>query len=269
MTGIAQTPPEPYLGTRTPHVFLATLLGAALILTTVLRFLGADPVPDHPLSGAPVDGAVEPTLSLPSEASAAVWASSSPDRLLAGVADFEPALVGPLAVPRDGALTLRLSLTTDEPTSVSVTAARMRLNGAVRDGEQRTYEVLPGADGGALLPVPVSDLIGDGAGGIHRLTVSWNGAVLAEEHLALAAAQPTGVAVFDEPRTVRIDAGRHAGRRFDAGGSVTAKKVRRAGRGSNAEAVAYARFNGTAHVLVVDGRWARHWLPLGEGVRLR
>lgn len=269
MTGIAQTPPEPYVGTRTPHLFLATLLGAALILTTVLRFLGSEPAREYPLSGAPVDGAVEPTLMLPSEASAALWSSSSPDRLLAGVADFEPAIVGPLPVPRDAALTVRLSLTTADTTNVTVTAQRMRLNGAVRDGEARMYPVAPGADGSVVLAVPVSDLIGEAAGGIHRITVSWNGVVLAEEHLALAAAQPTGVAVFDEPRAVRIDAGRHVGRRFDEAGKVTGKKVRRAGRGTTAEAVAYARFDGTAHVLVVDGRWARHWLPLGDGVRLR
>ena len=270
MTGIAQTSSEPYVSGRTPHLFAVTLVGAALVLATLVRLFGAEPVPEYPLSGAPVDGAVEPTLTLPDEASASIQTAVAPGRTLAGVGDFDPAMVGPLPVPREGSLTVRVSLPIDEATVVGVTASRMRLNGAVRHGELSTYTVLPGADGAATVGAPVTDLIGDGGGGIYQVTVTWNGAVLAEEHLALAAEQPTGVAVFDEPRLVRITPGRHTAVRFDASGSVHAEKTRRIrGSGRTFEAIAYARFDGRAHVLIGDGRWARHWMPLGDGVRLR
>ena len=254
---------------RTPHLFVATLVGAALILTTIVRFLGAEPVPLHPLSGAPVDGPVEPTLMLPAEASASIQAGVAPTPVLAGVGDFEPAVVGPLPVPRDGSVTVRLSLPTAEETVIGVTAARLRLNGALREGELRTYPVTPGAEGDALVAAPVRELIGGADGGIYRVAVSWDGTVLAEAYLALAADQPTGIAVFDEPRRVRIDAGRHTGVRFDASGTEYKEKTRRTESRTNEPALAFARFDGAAHVLIADGRWARYWMPLGDGVRLR
>jgi len=269
MTGIAQTPPEPYISSRTPHLFAATLVGAVLILTTVVRFLGAESVREHPLSGAPVDGAVEPTLMLPAEATASIQAGAARSRVLAGVGDYEPAVVGPLPVPRNGTVRVHLSLPTGEATAIGVTASRMRLNGALGDGELQTYEVTPGADGGALVEAPVSALIGDAGGGIYHVAVSWDGAILAEEYLALAAEQPTGVAVFDEPRRVRIDAGRHTAVRFDSTGATRIEKARRARGSRTVPALAYARFDGVAHVLIADGRWARFWMPLGDGVRLR
>jgi hypothetical protein len=269
MTGIAQTPSEPYISGRTPHLFIVTLVGAALILTTVVRFLGADPVREHPLSGAPVDGAVEPTLMLPAEATASVQTGVATSRVLAGVDDSEPAMVGPLPVPRDGSVTLRLSLPTAEATVIGVTASRMRLNGALRDGELQTYTVTPGADGAALLDAPVRELIGDAGGGIYRVAVTWDGVVLAEEYLALAAEQPAGVALFEEPRRVRVLAGRHTAVRFDDAGATTAEKTRRTRERTTVLAIAYARFDGVPHVLIADGRWARFWMPLGDGVRLR
>jgi hypothetical protein len=269
MTGIAQNPPEPYISDRTPHLFVVTLVGAALILTTIIRLLGAEPVRDHPLSGAPVEGAVEPTLMLPDQASASVLAATPAGRVLAGVADFEPAVVGPLPAARDGSLSIHVSLPTAEATVISVTASRLRLNGELRRGEMRTYPVAPGADGGATVTSPVTELVGDASGGIYQVAVTWNGVVLAEEYLALAAEQPTGIAVFDEPRKVRIKDGRHTAVRFDATGSVRAEKTRRAKGRTIVEAIAYARFDGRAHVLIASGRWDRHWMPLGNGVRLR
>jgi hypothetical protein len=57
--------------------------------------------------------------------------------------------------------------------------------------------------------------------------------------------------------------------RFDATGSVRAEKTRRAKGRTIVDAIAYARFEGRAHVLIAGGRWDRHWMPLGNGVRLR
>lgn len=269
MTGIAQTPSRPYVSGRTPHLFAVTLVGAALVLTTVIRLLGADPVPQHPLSGAPVDGAVEPTLMLPDEASASIQASGVPGRGLAGVDDSEPAVLGPLPIPPDGTLTLDLRLPTAETTVVGVTASRMRLTGALHDGEVITHSVLPGADGRAVVDVPVNDLIAGSGAGIYRVVVSWNGAALADAYLGLGVEQPSGIAVFDEPRRVRIAAGRHTAVRFNAGGEVRKEHTRRARGRTVVDAVAYGRFNGEAYVLIPEGRWGRHWMPLGDGVRLR
>jgi hypothetical protein len=269
MTGIAQTPSGPYVSARTPHLFAVTLVGAALVLTTIIRLLGADPVPEHPLSGAPVEGAVEPTLTLPDEASASIQAAGAPGRVLAGVGDSEPAIVGPLPVPRDGLLALDLRLPTAERTVVGVSASQLRLTGGLRDGNVITYSVLPGADGGAVVEAPVAELIGDSRAGIYQVVVSWNGRALAEEYLALGVEQPSGVAVFDEPRRVRIAAGRHTAVRFDATGGVRKEATHRARGRTVVQAVAYARFNGEPYVLIPDGRWGRHWMPLGDGVRLR
>lgn len=274
MTAFAQTSPprvaplDPPVSDRTPHLFVVTLIGAALVLGTVLRLLQADPAPAHPLSGAPVDGAVAATASLPEEPSATITLSGAPSRILAGVSDVDPARLGPPGVPR-GSLTFRLAFPTDAPSAVTVTSEFLRLSGMLTEAATITFEVTPASDGSATVQAELEELLFRERAGIYRVAVSWEGMTLARTELALGTRQPSGVAVFAEPRRLVLAAGSYTAVRFDARGDVADALEHRFGKRARADAYAFARFGNTPHVLVGSGPLAKHWLPLGDGVRLR
>jgi hypothetical protein len=274
MTAFAQTsspprlaPADPHVSDRTPHLFVVTVIGAVVVLGTIVR-LQATPAAAHPLSGAPVDGPVAATVSLPDEPSAAIALSEASPGMLAAVSDDDPARLGPPGVT-SGGLTFRLALPTDAPTAVTVTSEFLRLSGALTDAASITYPVIPDADGSAAVSADLGELLFRERPGIYRIAVTWEGVPLAETQLALGTSQPSGVAIFDKPRRLVIAAGTYTAVRFDADGGVGQELERQLGTRARAGALAFARFGGTGHVLVGSGPFAKYWLPLGEGIRLR
>ena len=278
MTGIVQTSSEPYVSGRTPHVPIAMLLGALLIVGVALRFLNTEPATStstQPLSGARVDGPVigeapAAALQLPDEPGA--WLHAAADRpgaVLAGTVDGDPVPLGPPAFPADAAVALTVALPTSEETVVNVSTSRLKTDGTLAGAADLELAVAPAADGRATVETGVDALLGESAPGIFRVQVAWDGSVIATQDVALGMDQPSAVAIFDEPRQVVFLAGEYTGAQFRADGTVADQKPSRLDANSGAPGAAYARFSGTPHVLIAKGLWAGFWMPLGEGVELR
>jgi hypothetical protein len=276
MTSLAQTRPETYVSGRTPHLSATMLFGGALILGLALRFVtaGEAATSNGLLSGAPVDGVV---IGAPAAAPAlpdepAAWlhvASGGHTTLLAGTAAGDPAPLRPSAYPLGSSIGLTVHLPTTAETTVQVATARLEAEGQLAAASRLELPVTPAEDGRATLDTTVDTLLAERAPGIYRVTVRWEGAVIGRQDVALGMAQPSGVAIFDEPRQVIFTAGEHTGVQFDAQGQVAGRQPSSLGASSGAPAVAYARFNGSPHALITAGVWAGYWMPLGEGVELR
>ena len=276
MTGFAQTRSEPYVSGRTPHLSAAMLLGAALILALALRFVSADAPASSAglLSGAPVDGVVVGAPAavpvLPDQPTA--WlhiASGEHATLLAGTVAGDPAPLRPSAYPPGSSVGISVSLPTTAEATVQVASARLEDDGSLATTTRLEFPLAPGDDGRATVEATVDALLADRAPGIYRVTLRWDGAVIGRQDVALGMAQPSGVAIFTEPRQVVFPAGEHTGVRFDAAGQVASRQTSSLDATSGAPAAAYARFNGSPHALITAGVWAGYWMPLGEGFELR
>jgi len=276
MTGIAQTRPEPFVSGRTPHLSAAMLLGAALIVGLAFRFVSAeDPAPSTGLlSGAPVDGVVigEPAArpALPEEPAA--WlhvASADHTAVLAGTAAGDPVPLRPSAYPPGSSIALTAWLPTTDEVTVQVASSRLEADGQVTSAVRLEMPLAPADDGRATVETTVESLLAERAPGIYRVVVRWDGAVIGRQDVALGMVQPSGVAIFAEPRQVVFLAGEYTGVQFDAAGEVINEKAFALGANSGAPGAAYARFGGSPHVLIAEGVWAGFWMPLGEGVELR
>ncbi|HEX6127526.1 MAG TPA: hypothetical protein VF071_00740 [Candidatus Limnocylindria bacterium] len=261
---------------RTPHLPFAVLLGALLIVGVTLRVLNAEPAAtNEPLSGARVEGPVvgeapAVPLQLPDEPGAWLHAvTERPGEVLAGSADGDPVPLGPPAFPAETTVALTVALPTAEETAVVVSTARLKANGNLAGAADIELAVAPGADGRATIQTGVDALLGERAPGIFRVQVAWDGTVIATQDVALGMDQPSAVAIFDEPRQVVFLAGEYTGVRFNAGGAIIEEHSFRLGADSGAPGAAYARFQGTPHVLIAKGLWAGFWMPLGEGIELR
>jgi hypothetical protein len=275
MTGFAQTRPEPYVSGRTPHLSAAMLLGAALILGMAFRFVNADEPASSAglLSGAPVDGVVigSPAApALPQEPMAWLHVATAEDTtVLAGTAAGDPAPMRPAAYPPGASVGLTVALPSTAETTVQVASARLEADAALSDATRLELPLAPAENGRATLETSVDALLAEREPGIYRVTIRWDGAVIGRQDVAPGMAQPSGVAIFAEPRQVVFAAGEHTGVQFDTEGQVAGRQTSSLGASSGAPGGAYARFNGSPHVLITAGVWAGYWMPLGEGVELR
>jgi hypothetical protein len=273
MTGFAQTHQEPYVSGRTPHLSAAVLLGAALIVGLAFRFVnGEEPASTGLLSGAPVDGVVIGAAArpaLPDEPAAWLHLASGAPTIRAGTAASDPVPLRPSAYPPKSAVALTVWLPTTDEAAVQVASARLEADGGLASAVRLELGLTPGDDGRATVETSVADLLGERAPGIYRVVVRWDGAVIGSQDVALGMSQPSGVAIFTEPRQVVFLAGEYTGVQFDAAGEVNGKNSFALGANSGAPGAAYARFGGSPYVLIADGVWAGFWMPLGEGVELR
>ncbi len=76
------------------------------------------------------------------------------------------------------------------------------------------------------------------------------------------------MAIF-EPRAVVFAAGTYTGVQVDGNGAVTDEKPYELTKASGASAVAFSMLNGTPHLLISNGVWAGHWIPVSEGMTLQ
>lgn len=115
--------------------------------------------------------------------------------------------------------------------------------------------------------LPVDAIAEEHGLGIYRLEVHRDRAWLAVGAIQIGSV-PAELRIFAEARSVNFAAGEHIGLRFDDAGEVLAKKPYTLGSPSTAHASAAGRFGDQEYLMIVDGVWAGHWLPVSESVQL-
>lgn len=263
MTTITGPSPQPVFSTRTPYLPFVVLIGAVAVIAVVFRLLNSPaPAPSYPLSGAPIeaDGPPPPPITRAASGSLSVL-------MPAGV-DGVPLDLGPAAFPPEASVILSATLPTTERTTVTIRLARLGSDGTLTQAQPVALSVVPDRQGAARVSTTVSALTEELGPGIYRVGMTWEGDQIGGMDVGLGLLEPSGVAIFDEPRLVEFAAGAFTGRQFDAAGRVSGEKPYTLGRPSGAPAVAYARYDGVPHLLISEGVWAGFWVPMTEGVTL-
>jgi hypothetical protein len=267
MTGMARSKRDFVLSTRAPYAPMVMLIGALAVIAVVIRLLNTSSAPASsapPLSGAPVGGDA-PVVTQPG----ANTASGSLSLLLPINEAGDTLAVGPAAFPPGASIALSVTLPTDQPTSVDIGLARMGDDGTLEAAQPVAIDVSPDSDGMARVSTTVKALTQELGAGIYRVSLTWQGDRIGGTDVALGQAEPSNVAIFDEPRTVTFEAGNYVGVQVNAKGKVTDRQPHDLGKSSSAPAAAYGMLSGTPHLFITAGLWAGHWIPLTNGVALQ
>lgn len=261
------TPREAIVTSSTPSLPFVMLAGGILIMITTILLLNqperAEVAAPPAEGGAVVSAAAsaEPQPA-PGAAGAAISAIVHP------AGSGGPLQLGP-ALPPGASVVLTVTLPEPGVTNVVVEHARLAADGALQAAEPLTLAALPDTDGRATVEIPVAALIHDHGAGLYRIRLVWNDQVIGRTDAAVNLHQPAGVAIFEAPRDVVFEAGTYTGVEVNARGRTIGQKPFTLGNPSGADAIAYGVFNGQGHVLIMNGVWAGHWMPLSESVRLR
>ncbi len=266
MTSMAPSKRDFFLSTRAPYAPVVMLIGAVVVIGVVIRLLNTTPVAEHPLSGAPVGTGNGPVVVTDP---ATKTASGSLSLLLPVDAAGESMAVGPAAFPAGAQVALSVLLPTDQATSVQVGLAQLQPDGTLTAAEPVSVEVEPDVNGAASVRTSVAALTEELGPGIYRVDLRWEGERIGGTDVALGQLQPGNVAIFDEPRAILFAAGTYTGVQVDGNGAVAAEKPYELGKASGASAVAFAMLNGRPHLLISNGVWAGHWMPVSDGMTLQ
>lgn len=267
MTSMARSKRDFVLSTRAPYVPIVMLIGAVAVIAVVIRLLNAsDPAaPSPPLSGVPV-GNSQPPVVITQPATETARGSLS--LLMPVNVGGEPLPMGPAAFPAGSSVALSVLLPTDQPTSIEIALASLQRDGTLQEAAPVSVDVVPDESGAATVSTGVDQLTAELGAGVYRVELRWDGDRIGGADVALGMAQPSNVAIFDEPRGVSFAEGRHVGVRVDASGAVSEEKPVGLPKSSSAPASAYGLLNGRPHVYITAGVWDGYWLQLGDGVAL-
>lgn len=264
MTSPEGRSPEPVLSTRAPYVPFVVLAGALIIIAVTVRLLNSSDAPAHPLSGAPVD---TDGTAVPAPVNRA--ASGSLSVIVPPAEEGGPALrLGPAAFPPGASVILSAVLPTTEQTFIGLEPSRLADDGSLQRAEPISLTVAPGSEGRARVQTSVAALTEELGPGVYRIRLVWREQTIGQVEAAFGLHQPSGVAIFDEPRQVLFAPGEYTGVIFNRRGRPRDSLDFTLGSGSSASAGAYAYFNGSPYVLIVTGVWAGQWMPLSDGVTL-
>lgn len=267
MTTMARPKRDFVLSTRAPYAPIVMLIGALVVIGVVIRLLNTSPPADpaSPLSGAPVGDGEAPVVVTDPAAQAARGSLS----LLMPVRNAdEPMAVGPGAFPAGSAVVLSVVLPTQQPTSVKIGLARMKVDGTMQPARPISVEVKPDENGAATVKADAATLTEELGAGLYHVTFAWDDQKLTDMDVALGQSQPANVAIFDESRHVLFAAGSYTGVQLDANGAVAGEKPYRLDDASGAPAAAFGMVNGQPHLYITKGVWGGYWVAMTEGVTL-